>query len=224
MTKQMIKKQMGLAVACAVALGCLSGAATAQGNPTNAGYLTDQRGTTARSGFGLCWHAGSDPAPASTAECDPKPAPPPVATVNVPAPPVAASAPVIEHVTLDADALFDFDKAVLRPAGKTALDNFAVSLEQFNPEMINAVGHTDRLGSESYNQHLSEMRVEAVKDYLVSRGIDPSRIHVEGRGESQPVTKPEDCAGRKSAKVIACLQPDRRVDIEVIGSRVVSSR
>jgi len=86
--------------------------------------------------------------------------------------------------------------------------------------MITAVGHTDRFGTEAYNQRLSERRVDAVKTYLVSKGIEPTRIHTEGKGETQPVTKASECAGRKSAKTIACLQPDRRVDIEVVGNRI----
>ena len=82
-----------------------------------------------------------------------------------------------------------------------------------------AVGHADRFGSDSYNQSLSERRAAAVKAYLLGKGIDANRIKTEGRGETQPVTKPGECAGAKSAKVIACLQPDRRVNIEVVGTR-----
>ena len=125
-----------------------------------------------------------------------------------------------QKVTIDADTLFDFDKAVLRPACRVALDGFVAQVKDINPEMINAVGHTDRLGSERYNQRLSEQRVEAVKAYMVSKGIEPSRMHTEGKGKSEPVTKAGECEGAKSAKIIACLQPDRRVDIEVVGTRV----
>ena len=109
---------------------------------------------------------------------------------------------------------------MLRPAGRATLDDFAGKLKDINPEMINAVGHTDRFGSERYNQRLSEERVAAVKAYLVSKGIEPNRMHTEGKGKSDPVTKAGDCEGAKSAKVIACLQPDRRVDIEVVGTRI----
>ena len=83
------------------------------------------------------------------------------------------------------------------------------------------IGHADRIGSERYNQRLSEQRVASVNDYMVSKGVEPNRIYTEGKGETQPVTKAEDCAGPKSTKLIACLQPDRRVDIEVIGTRIV---
>jgi OOP family OmpA-OmpF porin len=190
------------------------------------GYLVDQRGNVARSGFGLCWHSGVGPAPASTAECDPNYVPVKVVEAAQKPPAVAAAAPqpaakpAPQRVTLDADTLFDFDKAVLRPAGKVALDAFVGQMKDINPEMINAVGHTDRFGSEAYNQRLSEQRVAAVKTYLVSQGIEANRMHTEGKGETQPVTKAGECDGAKSAKVIACLQPDRRVEIEVVGDRI----
>ena len=109
---------------------------------------------------------------------------------------------------------------MLRPAGKTALDDFVGKLDGIKPEVINAVGYTDRFGTEAYNQRLSERRVLAVRTYLVTKGIESSRIHTEGKGESQPVTKAGECDGAKSKKVIACLQPDRRVEVEVIGNRV----
>jgi OOP family OmpA-OmpF porin len=91
-----------------------------------------------------------------------------------------------------------------------------------NVEVITAVGHTDRLGSEAYNQKLSERRVAAVKAYLVSKGVEANRISTAGKGEMQPVTKANECLGAKSAKVIACLQPDRRVEIEVVGTQAAT--
>lgn len=237
MTYSFTKKQMGLAVSCALALGMVSGAARAETNPADTGYLADQRGTVVRSDYGLCWHTGTGPAPVSTIECDPNFVPPPIAKAVEPAPkvveptpqPVAvavvtpqpAPEPVIEQVTLDADALFDFDKAVLRPAGRLALDDFVAKIKNIDPELIMAVGHTDRFGSEAYNQRLSERRVEAVKTYLVSKGIEPNRIRTEGKGAMWPVTKAGECDGARSAKVIACLQPDRRVEVEVKGTRLV---
>jgi OmpA-OmpF porin, OOP family len=224
MTYAFTKKQMALAVSCALALGMAANAAKAETNPADTGYLVDQNGTVVRSGSGLCWHSGVGP-PASTPECEPVAAAAPAAKVIEPAPlpvAVATPAPARERITLDADALFDFNKSTLRPAGKAALDEFASKTKSLDPEMINAVGHTDRLGSEAYNQRLSERRVEAVKAYLVSQGIDANRIHTEGRGETQPITKAGDCEGGKRAAVIACLQPDRRVEIEVVGARIAS--
>jgi OOP family OmpA-OmpF porin len=135
----------------------------------------------------------------------------------------SAAAPAIEKVVLDADALFDFDKAELSPAGRAALDDFVVKLGTITPGMIRLVGHADRQGSNAYNQILSEDRAEEVKDYLVGKGIDPNRVRAEGKGASQPVTKAGACDGGTSAKVIACRQPDRRVVIEVAGTRAIES-
>jgi OOP family OmpA-OmpF porin len=216
---------MSLAVSCAVMLGATAGTASAQTDPANTGYLIDQRTTVVRSGHGLCWHTGTGPAMATPNECDPGFVPAPVAKVE-PAPQqlAVAAAPVpqrvIERITLDADTLFDFDKAVLRPAGREALDGFFGRIKDIEPEMIMAVGHADRFGSDAYNQNLSERRVAAVKSYLVDKGVATERIHTEGKGESQPVTKIGECDGRRSAAVIACLQPDRRVEVEVVGNRI----
>ena len=235
MTKSFTKQNIGLAAAVAMALAILSGTANATDAAQDSGFVTDARGSVPTSAYGLCWHSSFGPAPISTAECDPnfRPAVQPVAERVEPAPaakPVAVAAmtpaappapvPVAQKVTIDADTLFDFDKAVLRPAGRATLDGFVAKMKDINPEVVMAVGHADRLGSDSYNQRLSEQRVDAVNAYLVSLGIAPNRIHTEGKGESQPVTKAGECEGAKSAKVIACLQPDRRVDIEVVGTRI----
>ncbi|MFZ2855482.1 MAG: OmpA family protein [Rhodocyclaceae bacterium] len=220
MSNSLSKKQMSLAVSCVLALGIVSGTAAAQTNPADTGYLTDQRGTVVRSGYGLCWHTGFGPA-TPTPECDPERLSATIVKIAEPAPfPPAAPKPAGAKVTLDADTLFDFNKADLRPAGKSSLDAFLEKMKGIDPEVIIAVGHADRFGSDSYNQALSERRAVAVKTYL-SKGIEGNRIHTEGRGEQQPVTKPGECRGAKSAKVIACLQPDRRVDVEVVGARVV---
>jgi len=222
MKYQFSKNQVGLAVSCALVMGFASGGAWAETNPKDADYLNDQRNTVVISGTGLCWHTGFGP-PVSTPYCDPAAVPVSVAKVDEPAPPPAATPiPARERTTFDADALFDFDKAELRPAGRLALDGFLAKMKGIEPEMITTDGHTDRFGSEGYNQDLSERRAQAVKTYLVSQGIDASRVRAEGHGEMQPVTKAGECEGAKSTKVIACLQPDRRVEIEVAG--VVISR
>lgn len=217
------KKQGSLAAACALALGLVSGAAGAQTNPADTGYLTDQRGSVVKSNYGLCWHTNYGPA-VSSPDCDPSPPPAKLAQAAPPSSPPPAAPPTPKpaggKVTLAADALFDFNKADLRPAGKMALDDFLDRMKNINPEVIIAVGHADRFGSDAYNQRLSEQRVASVKTYLLSKGVEPNRIHTEGKGETQPVTKPGQCDGAKSAKVVACLQPDRRVDIEVVGTQI----
>lgn len=230
MKNSLLKKQTALAILCTFGLGLsvASGVASAQTNMAKEGYLTDQRGNVVRSGSGLCWHTSSWTPALAIAECDPVAAVPMVPRVAAkpqeiaatPATPAPVAKPAAQRVTLDADTLFDFDKAVLRPAGKAALDDFVVKTKDISPEVILAVGHADRFGSEDYNQKLSERRVATVNDYLRSKGIDANRIKTEGRGETQPKTKAGECLGAKSAKVIACLQPDRRVDVEIIGTRM----
>ena len=216
------KKQMGLAVSCALLLGLASNAAMAQGSAADkSGYLIDQRNVVAKSGTGLCWRTGYWTPALAIAECDPDLVPK-MAQAATPQEVAATPTPkpAAQRVKLDADTLFDFNKAVLRPAGRQALDEFVAKSKDISPEVIMAVGHADRFGSERYNQDLSEKRAAAVKAYLLSKGVEANRVKTEGRGETQPITKAGECLGAKSAKVIACLQPDRRVEIEVIGTRL----
>lgn len=198
-------------------LGMSASVALAQ-VPNNDGYLFDTRGVVAKSGFGLCWKTTRWTPAMAIAECDPelvKKAEPVKAAAPGPTPKPAA-----QKVTLAADALFDFDKAVLRSEGKTKLDDVTDKLKGMKLEVIIAVGHTDRVGSDKYNQKLSEKRAEAVKAYLVGKGVEPNRVYTEGKGEKQPVTG-DKCGKteKKSKKLIECLQPDRRVEIEVIGTK-----
>jgi len=185
------------------------------------GYVIDARGYVAKSGHGLCWRTGYWTPAMAIAECDPdlvKKEEPKAAPAAAPA--AAAPKPAAKKVTLAADALFDFDKAVLRPEGKAKLDQLANDIQGIKLEVIIAVGHADRIGSDKYNQKLSERRAAAVKDYLVGKGVEANRVYAEGKGEKQPVTG--DTCGKsvkKTKKLIECLQPDRRVEIEVIGTK-----
>ena len=196
-------------------------------------YVIDQRDVVAKSGFGLCWRTGYwTPAAAAAdkagCECDkdllPKEACEAKAAVAPAgaqvAPAAAAVKPTGEKVTVAADALFDFNKAVLRPEGKAKLDELVSKANAIKLEVILAVGHTDRLGGDAYNQKLSEKRAAAVKEYLVAKGIEANRVYTEGKGEKQPVTGGKCGKSEKKTKaLIDCLQPDRRVDIEVIGTK-----
>ena len=121
--------------------------------------------------------------------------------------------PTSEKVSFAAEALFDFDKAIVKPAGKAALDDLLMKLQGMNTEVMVTVGHTDSVGSDAYNQKLSLRRAEAVKAYLVSKGIEASRVYVEGKGESQPVADNKTAEGRAK---------NRRVTVEVVGSRTVT--
>jgi OOP family OmpA-OmpF porin len=145
------------------------------------------------------------PAPAPVAA--PAPAPAPIAA---PAPAPAPQPPAATKVTYAADAFYDFDKAVLKPEGKAKLDDLVGKVKGINLEVIIAVGHTDSVGNDSYNQKLSVRRAEAVKSYLVSKGIEKNRVYTEGKGEKQPVADNKTSEGRAK---------NRRVEIEVVGTR-----
>jgi outer membrane protein OmpA-like peptidoglycan-associated protein len=143
------------------------------------------------------------------------------AAAPTPAPaPVAAPAEVPAKVRFATDELFDFDKAFLKPgSSRHQLDEFAAKLKALDYDSVNIVGYTDRLGSDIYNNHLSRIRAEVVKNYLVSKGVDSERIRAEGRGEADPITG-HKCEGNvRTPALIACLQPDRRVEVQVSGMR-----
>ena len=168
----------------------------------------------------LCWRDGNWTPATALADCDgalkpPAPAPvaPPPAPVAPPPPP--APAPVVpvatsEKVTFAADAFFDFDKATLKPEGKAKLDDLVSKMGGINLEVIIAVGHTDSVGNDAYNQKLSVRRSEAVKAYLVSKGVEKNRVYTEGKGKKQPVADNKTAEGRAK---------NRRVEIEVVGTR-----
>jgi OOP family OmpA-OmpF porin len=182
--------------------------------------LQDSSGAAVKDGSGACVVtsgqvlpecAGARPAP------PPKPAAPAAPAAAPPAPPPAAPAPaprapasVRAAVVIQADALFDFDKSVVRPDGRKSIDEAVAKLQGADLEMVIATGHTDSIGTEAYNQKLSERRAQAVKDYLVSKGIPASKITTIGKGESQPVATNKTAEGR---------QKNRRVDIEFKGVR-----
>ena len=151
------------------------------------------------------------PAPAAPAPA-PVAAPAAPAPAPAPAPVVVPAAPTTEKVSFAADAFFDFDKAVLKPEGKAKLDDLAEKVKDLTLEVIIAVGHTDSVGPDEYNQKLSIRRSEAVKAYLVDKGIDAARVYTEGKGEKQPVADNKTSDGRAQ---------NRRVEIEVVGTRTV---
>ncbi|MDI1245865.1 MAG: OmpA family protein [Rhodoferax sp.] len=144
--------------------------------------------------------AAPAPAPAPVVVAPPAPAPAPA--------PVPVAAPA--KVTYAADAFFDFDKSVLKPEGKAKLDDLVAKVKDISLEVVIAVGHTDATGPDGYNQKLSVSRSEAVKAYLVSKGIEKNRIYTEGKGEAQPVADNKTKEGRAK---------NRRVEIEVVGTR-----
>jgi OOP family OmpA-OmpF porin len=130
-----------------------------------------------------------------------------------PTPPAKEPVPTSEKVSIAAEALFDFDKAIVKPEGKAALDDLMAKLEGMNTEVMIAVGHTDSVGTNAYNDKLSLRRADAVKAYMVSKGLDPARLYTEGKGETQPIADNASAEGRAK---------NRRVTIEVVGTRTVT--
>jgi OOP family OmpA-OmpF porin len=175
----------------------------------------------------LCWRDNFWTPATALVDCDgalkpvvaPAPAPvvaPPAPVAPAPvAPPAAAPAviapvPSSEKVTYAADAFFDFDKAILKPEAKTKLDDLVSKTKEINLEVIIAVGHTDGVGTDAYNDKLSVKRAESIKTYLTSKGLEANRVYTEGKGKKQPVADNKTAEGRAK---------NRRVEIEVVGTR-----
>jgi OOP family OmpA-OmpF porin len=179
-------------------------------NGTNELCWRDANWTPATAAVGCdgALRASAAPAPAAAApSAAPTPSRPATAA---PAAPAAAPAAAATKVTYAADAFFDFDKSVLKAEGKAKLDDLVDKIKGINLEVIIAVGHTDSVGSDAYNQKLSVRRAESVKAYLVSKGIEKNRVYTEGKGEKQPVADNKTAEGRAK---------NRRVEIEVVGTR-----
>ena len=220
-------------LAILLALTSMSALVFAADKAPKKGYLTDSENGVVKSNFGLCWHTGFW-TPADAVEgCDsmlksaapavplvtPLPAPAPAPYVDTTPGPVAAPAaaaaavaavPSSEKITFEADTFFDFDKSVLKPAGKTKLNDLASKLQGIDIEVVVATGHTDSVGSDAYNIKLSLRRANAVKAFLVSKGIPADRIFTAGKGEGTPVASNKTRDGRAK---------NRRVEVEVVGSR-----
>ena len=210
--KKLNKVAMMFAVAAlATAAGAQNRVTAADGGPVidnwqnGTGELVWKNGTNE-----LCWRDANWTPATAAAGCDGAlvPPPPPVAAAPAPAPvPPAVAA---SKVTFAADAFFDFDKYVLKPEGRAKLDDLVSKIKDVNLEVIIAVGHTDSIGTVAYNQKLSVRRAEAVKAYLVSKGIEKNRVYTEGKGKSQPIADNRTAEGRAK---------NRRVEIEVVGTR-----
>jgi len=221
-----------------VVAAMFSAGAAAQANPNNSGYVlsatgTPQNNVVRNSNFGdpkignLCYRTGYWAPSMAIIECDPdlmpKPAPPPPPAVVPPAPPPPPPPPPpqVQKITLASKALFDFDKAVLKPEGKAAIDSEIISklsgVQKL--ELVLVTGHTDPIGTQAYNQKLSERRADAVRDYLVSKGIAKDKIETLGMGKTQPVPGVV-CKQKNMKELIACYAPDRRVEVEVKGEGV----
>jgi OOP family OmpA-OmpF porin len=190
-----MKKLLQLIAIAGIAISSSAFAQKSVDNWVNSNGIVWKNGTNE-----LCWrNANWTPATAAPG-CDGA-----IASSAAKVAPQAAA-----KVTLNADALFDFDKSVLKPAAMASLNSLAGKVKSLTLEVIVAVGHTDSVGTDAYNQKLSIRRAEAVKKHLVSQGIEARRIYVEGKGESQPVADNKTDEGRAK---------NRRVQIEAIGTR-----
>ena len=194
-----------------VALATAAGAQSVDNWRNGTGELVWKNGTQE-----LCWRDANWTPATAAAGCDGAIVAPKAAAAPAPAPaaaPKAAPAPApaaATKVTYAADAFFDFDKSTLKADGKAKLDDLVGKVKGINLEVIIAVGHTDSVGADAYNQKLSVRRAEAVKAYLVSKGIEKNRVYTEGKGEKQPVADNKTKEGRAK---------NRRVEIEVVGTR-----
>jgi OOP family OmpA-OmpF porin len=233
-----MNKPVQIAALVAAALMASTAAHAQKANPQNSGYVLSPDASVVKNATGLCWRTGYFTPANAIAGCDddllpkaaPAPAPSPMAPPPVaapapaprqvtppapapapaPRPAPAPAAPTSEKVTFAADAFFDFDKSVLKPEGKAKLDDLSGKLKAITLEVIIAVGHTDAVGTDAYNQKLSVKRAESVKAYLVSKGVEANRVYTEGKGEKQPTADNKTTEGRAK---------NRRVEIEVVGTR-----
>jgi OmpA-OmpF porin, OOP family len=199
--------------------------------PTDGVVKSGVYNSTAGLSGNLCYRTGYWTPAMATIQCDPDlvpkpPAPAPVVAPPPPAPapapkPAPAPAPQVQKITLASKALFDFDKYFLKPEGKAAIDTEIISkLSQVQKlELVLVTGHTDRIGTQQYNQKLSERRADAVRDYLVSKGVPKDKIETLGMGKTQPIPGLV-CSQKNFKELIACLAPNRRVEVEVKGEAI----
>lgn len=209
-------------------IGLNAGSALAQGKTAEGNWMDSAKSAIWKNSSGECWRASYWTPSMAVAECDPslvkkeekKEAKKQDTVPAKPLVPDLGPAKPALRVTIQAEALFDFDKAVLRAEGKKTLDDEVVSKMKAHPEveLLLVTGHADRIGSDKYNQKLSEKRADAVKTYLVSQGVEDKRIEASGKGESEPVVDCKNVKGAelgKNKKLVECLQPNRRVVAEV---------
>jgi len=184
------------------------------------GYVDESAKSIVRTGYGDCLHTGRWSVENAIAECDPEI----VALRDKPAAVAAVEVMVrkeLKPIRLQADALFGFDSAALTDEGRSRLDNALSQIPDrsvLQDKQITITGFTDRLGPEGYNQKLSEARAQAVRDYLVSKGMRADAIDVQGMGAAKPLVT---CEGKRGNDLIQCLAPNRRTEIQFSAMEVI---
>lgn len=211
----------------ALAMATLTLAGIASANESDKyGYLTDTRGNLVKNNYNECWRTGYWTPALAIAECDPdlvKKDEPKMADAGPAPAPMPVTGPekaAFVAITLKAETLFDFDKSVIRADGKKTLDDEVVTKMKQYPqvEVVLVTGYTDRIGTDAYNQKLSQRRADAVKAYLTGQGVENNRIETAAKGEADPVVSCDNIKGKVSGKnrnLVECLQPNRRVMVEV---------
>lgn len=190
-----MKKTLALSAAMAALLVTSGMASAADVFP----YVQNNYGTTVMSGYNLCWRTGFwTPALAEGVECDAD---------------IANSGKIV----LAADTLFDLNSAKVKPEGVKMLNELVARMSGLNVEVVMATGYTDVTGPASFNQALSERRAEAVKGYMVAQGVPADKIQTEGKASADPVVTCDETAPK--ADLVACLAPNRRAVVEVVGTR-----
>ncbi|MFA6971981.1 MAG: OmpA family protein [Gallionella sp.] len=186
------------------------------------GYLIDSRGDVVRSGAGLCVHTGYWTPAMAIEECDPVAKQPDAPVIAKEAPPVITKKPAYVPYAMQTETLFAYNKSDISEAGKQKMNDEIIGKMKEDPkdEVVVITGHADRIGSDEYNMKLSQRRADAVKAYLVEQGIDGNRIETVARGEAEPVVSCNHIRGkatRKNKALIACLQPNRRIVLDLKG-------
>lgn len=204
-------KQMSSVV---LGIGMVLAGALSHGAP---GYVDSSSGSIVRTGFGDCLHTGRWSEANAIAECDPEIV---AARDKVE---VAAVETIVNRVRLEADTLFEFDSHELTPDGIRILDDLAASMTTagLQDRKMQITGYADRIGEEDYNLELSQRRAAAVRDHLVSQGVESSYVDTRGLGTADPVVT---CEGERGAALIECLAPNRRTEVEFSAMEVTEVR
>lgn len=215
-----MKTSLYISTLIIIASVTLVNVASAEQN-TSDGYLLSSNNHPVMDSYNNCWKISSWTPDMAIMECDPGLVK--AAAVELPKAPMN---PTVMVLSLESDTLFEFGKSEISAKGKQQLDNQVIDKMNKYPQikMVTITGHTDLIGSETYNQKLSQQRADAVKDYLVGQGIASSRAQTAGRGESDPIVSCTGIPGKinnKNTKLIECLKPNRRVVVEITNRTTV---